>query len=145
MPVALAVLSLGYWNRDISIVWAQYRDRCASHPETPGYKAGFISALYTPAAPRATACHVDVQVHAMGSSTAVKVALLATCLLVQHALAQRGGGGMVGSGSGSSEEESGRGGRGARAGRGSGSSDSSSNNNIAMTLGSEIPISPSMC
>ena len=75
----------------------------------------------------------------MGSSTAVKVALLATCLLVQHALAQRGGGAMIGSGSGSSEEETGRGGRGARAGRGSGSSGNADNNNMAMTLGSETP------
>ncbi len=81
----------------------------------------------------------------MGSSTAVKVALLATCLLVQHALAQRGGGSMIGSGSGSSEEEGGRGGRGARAGRGSGSSGNADNNNMAMTLGSEIPAHSFLC
>ena len=72
---------------------------------------------------------------AMGSSTAVKVALLATCLLLQHTLAQRSGGAMVGSGSGSSESAGY--GRGGRAGRGgsSDSSDSSDSNTMAMTLG----------
>ena len=80
----------------------------------------------------------------MGSSTAVKVALLATCLLVQHALAQRGGGAMVGSGSVSSEE-SGGGGRGARAGRGSGSSGSSDSGSMAMTLGGKHLIASLPC
>jgi len=74
----------------------------------------------------------------MGSSTAVKVALLATCLLIQHAMAQRGGGSMIGSGSGSSEEsETGRSGRG-RTSRGS--SANADNNNMAMTLGGKPPV-----
>ena len=67
-------------------------------------------------------------------STAVKVALLATCLLLQQTLAQRSGGAMVGSGSGSSEGVYGRSGR---AGRG-GSSDSSDSDTMAMTLGGEL-------
>ena len=71
----------------------------------------------------------------MGSSTAVKVALLATCLLIQHAMAQRGGGSMIGSGSGSSDDSEGtRTGRG-RTSRGSSSGANADNNNMAMTLG----------
>ena len=76
----------------------------------------------------------------MGSSSAFGVALLATCLLLQNALAQRGGGSMVGYGSGSSDEATGTGrGRG-RAGRGGSSSrdEDSDSGSLAGTLGGEL-------
>ena len=76
----------------------------------------------------------------MGSSTAFGVALLATCLLLQNALAQRGGGSMVGYGSGSSEDATGTGrgrGRGGRGGSSSRDEDSDSGS-LATTLGGEL-------
>lgn len=77
----------------------------------------------------------------MGSSTAFKVALLATCILMQQALAQRTGG-SVGYGSGSSEDATGTGtGRGRTRGSGSSSGSTDSSNSMAMTLGGECPIS----
>lgn len=81
------------------------------------------------------------RVRAMGSSTACWVALLATCLFLQNALAQRGGGSMIGYGSGSSDEGTGTGtGRGrGRAGRGGSSSrDGDDSDTMATTLGSEL-------
>ena len=77
----------------------------------------------------------------MGSSSAFGVALLATCLLLQNALAQRGGGSMVGYGSGSSDEATGTGrgrGRGGRGGSSSSRDEDSDSGSLAGTLGGEL-------